>query len=250
MYAWRFPQLRERRFVLGCAGAGTVPGSPGPESPGEPSHAPRGRGWRNRSRTRQFRIAAVGTGLDINRRELLLPGGEQLPFDGLVIASGVEARHLPGTPLHSERVWMLRTPTDARTIDAALAGARHVAVIGGGFIGCEIGRTARTRALDVTITDVSPTLLHRSLGPALGAVARGPAPRPRRPSPPRRLVAATPPSGARWPGMSAPVPTVPRFWSARSLRTPPSLLPPARPARPLRPDRPPSVPTPGPRRAA
>ncbi|MER6386033.1 hypothetical protein [Streptomyces sp. NPDC001250] len=93
----------------------------------------------------------------------------------------------------------------------------------GGFIGCEI---ARTRALDVTITDVSPTLLHRSLGPALGTVARGPAPRPRRPSPPRRLVAATPPSGARWPGMSAPVPTVPRFWSARSPRAPPSLPPP------------------------
>lgn len=108
--------------------------------------------------------------MDLDRRGLLLPGGEQLPFDGLVIASGVEPRHLPGTPLHSERVWMLRTLADARAIDRALAGARHVAVIGGGFIGCEIACTARTRALDVTLIDVSPTLLHRALGPALGAV--------------------------------------------------------------------------------
>ncbi|MGW1286637.1 FAD-dependent oxidoreductase [Streptomyces sp. NPDC002586] len=133
--------------------------------------------------------AAVGPAVlleDADRCARVARRGGDVRFilDGLVIASGVEARHLPGAPLHSERVWMLRTPADARTIDAALAGARHVAVIGGGFIGCEIGRTARTRALDVTITDVSPTLLHRSLGPALGAVARGPAPRPRRPSPP------------------------------------------------------------------
>ncbi|MER6085723.1 NAD(P)/FAD-dependent oxidoreductase [Streptomyces sp. NPDC001833] len=117
-----------------------------------------------------WRLGTRALGLDISRRELLLPGGEQLPFDGLVIASGVEARHLPGTPLHSERGWMLRTLADDRNIDAALAKARHVAVIGGGFIGCEIARTARTRALDVTIIDVSPTLLHRSLGTALGAV--------------------------------------------------------------------------------
>lgn len=107
--------------------------------------------------------------LDIERRELLLPGNERLAFDGLIIASGVEPRHLPGAPLHSDRVWMLRTLADARNVDAALAGARHVAVIGGGFIGCEIACSARTRALDVTLIDVSPTLLHRALGPALGA---------------------------------------------------------------------------------
>ncbi|WP_327432926.1 NAD(P)/FAD-dependent oxidoreductase [Streptomyces sp. NBC_01236] len=117
-----------------------------------------------------WRLGTRALGLDVHRRALLLPGGEQLPFDGLVIAPGVEARHLPGTPLHSERVWMLRTLADARHIDAALARARHVAVIGGGFIGCEVACTARTRALDVTLIDVSPTPLHRALGPALGAV--------------------------------------------------------------------------------
>jgi hypothetical protein len=115
-----------------------------------------------------WRLGTRALGLDIDRRELLLPGGEQLPFDGLVIVSGVEARHLPGTPLHSDRVWMLRTLADTRNIDTALARARHVAVIGGGFIGCEIACTARTRALDVTVVDVSPTPLHRSLGSALG----------------------------------------------------------------------------------
>ncbi|MFD8212218.1 NAD(P)/FAD-dependent oxidoreductase [Streptomyces sp. NPDC059697] len=120
-----------------------------------------------------WRLGTRAAGLDVERRELLLPGGERLPFDGLVIASGVEPRHLPGAPLHSDRVWMLRTLADARAVDRAFAGARHVAVIGGGFIGCEIACTARTRALDVTLIDISPTLLHRALGPALGAVVGG-----------------------------------------------------------------------------
>lgn len=117
-----------------------------------------------------WRLGTRALDLDVERREVLLPGGERLPFDGLIIASGVEPRHLPGAPLHSDRVWMLRALADARNIDAALAGAQHVAVIGGGFIGCEIACSARTRALDVTLIDVSPTLLHRALGPALGAV--------------------------------------------------------------------------------
>ncbi|MER6331419.1 FAD-dependent oxidoreductase [Streptomyces sp. NPDC001034] len=117
-----------------------------------------------------WRLSTRALGLDIERREVLLPGNERLPFNGLIIASGVEPRHLPGAPLHSDRIWMLRTLADARNVDAALAQAQHVAVIGGGFIGCEIACSARTRALDVTIIDVSPTLLHRALGPALGAL--------------------------------------------------------------------------------
>ncbi|MEK2479285.1 NAD(P)/FAD-dependent oxidoreductase [Streptomyces noursei] len=117
-----------------------------------------------------WRLRTRALDLDIEHRELLLPGEERLPFDGLIIASGVEPRHLPGAPLHSDRVWMLRTLADARAIDTALADARHVAVIGGGFIGCELACSARTRALDVTLIDISPTLLTRSVGPALGAV--------------------------------------------------------------------------------
>ena len=119
----------------------------------------------------QWRLGTPAQALDPARRVLTLPGAEQLRYDGLVIATGVEARVLPGTPLHSDRVWMLRTLTDAYGIDRALARASHrVAVVGGGFIGCELAATARRRGLDATIIDVSPTLLTRALGSALGAV--------------------------------------------------------------------------------
>lgn len=117
----------------------------------------------------KWRTGTEITGLDIPGRKIILDHGEELWFDRLIIATGVHARHLPGAPMHSPHVWPLRTLADARAIDRAMVRAKHVAVIGGGFIGCEIASTARERGLDATIIDRSPTLLHRSLGPALGA---------------------------------------------------------------------------------
>lgn len=116
-----------------------------------------------------WRTGTTATGLNTATREVLLPGGERLRYDGLVIATGVDARHLPGAPMHSRRVRTLRTLDDARALDTALDGARSVAVVGGGFIGCEIASTARERALDVTVIDLAPTLLAGSLGTAVGA---------------------------------------------------------------------------------
>jgi len=117
-----------------------------------------------------WRLGARATLLDVDERLLCLPGGERLTYDGLILAGGVQARHLPGTPMHSPHVWMLRTLNDARQIDRLLERAGHVAVIGGGFIGCELASTCRRRVLDVTIIDVSPHVLTRGLGAQLGAV--------------------------------------------------------------------------------
>ncbi len=117
-----------------------------------------------------WRLGTRVLALDLERQQLLLAGGERLGFDGLVIATGIEARHLPGAPVHLPRVRMLRTLADADAIDRALAKADHVAIVGGGFIGCEIAVAARTRGLRPTIIDLSPTLLAASLGPALGAI--------------------------------------------------------------------------------
>ena len=116
-----------------------------------------------------WRTHTAARGLDLGARALLLPGGERLGFDGLVIATGVEARHLPGSPMHSPRVHTLRTLADARAIDTAFTRGRHLTIIGGGFIGCELASTAVERAVRVSIVEPGPTLLGASLGPELGA---------------------------------------------------------------------------------
>src|SRR5204862_2741488 len=45
-----------------------------------------------------IRTGVRATGLDVAGHRITLAGGEQVPFDGLVIATGAIPRHLPGTP--------------------------------------------------------------------------------------------------------------------------------------------------------
>ena len=118
-----------------------------------------------------WRLGCRVLGLDTTRRVITLDGAEEIGYDGLVIATGVHPRVLPGAPMHHPRVHLLRSLEDAFEIDQALGhSTSRVLVIGGGFIGCELASTCRARGLDVTVIDKSATLLTRALGHAMGAV--------------------------------------------------------------------------------
>ncbi|WP_223186568.1 NAD(P)/FAD-dependent oxidoreductase [Streptomyces sp. CBMA29] len=112
------------------------------------------------------------TGLDLAKSAIELRGGEYLPFDGLVLATGVDAKRLPEAPVFSDRVRTVRTIEDAAAIRRAMhaARARRVVILGGGFIGCELACTARENGMDVTLVVHSAPLLRRVLGARVGAV--------------------------------------------------------------------------------
>ena len=67
----------------------------------------------------EWRLGQSATGLDLAERTVLLGGGERLPFDGLVIATGASPKRLPGTD-HLDGVHTLRTLDDCLEIRAAL----------------------------------------------------------------------------------------------------------------------------------
>ena len=110
--------------------------------------------------------------LDVAKRAVELPGGEHLPFDGLIIATGVDAKRLPEAPVLSDRVRTIRTLEDAAAVQRAMHAARahHVVILGGGFVGCELACTARDHGMDVTLVVHSAPLLRRVLGPKIGKV--------------------------------------------------------------------------------
>ena len=117
--------------------------------------------WRTRTRAHK---------LDHGRHIVHLPGGEELKYDGLMIATGVEARHLAGAPRHDPRVHALRTLDDAIAIKETLTRSKgRVVVIGTGFTGCEFASSCREMNRDVTIIGRSKTLFGKALGPELGA---------------------------------------------------------------------------------
>jgi NADPH-dependent 2,4-dienoyl-CoA reductase/sulfur reductase-like enzyme/ferredoxin len=115
------------------------------------------------------------TGLDLAGSALELRGGERLPFDGLVIATGVDAKRLPEAPVFSRRVRTIRTLGDAAAVRRAMHAARahHVVILGGGFVGCELACTAREHGMDVTLVVHSAPLLRRALGERVGSVVAG-----------------------------------------------------------------------------
>jgi NADPH-dependent 2,4-dienoyl-CoA reductase/sulfur reductase-like enzyme len=113
------------------------------------------------------RLGRHATGLDVSGHAVELDGGETLPFDGLVVATGARPRTLRGTPA-LEGIFVLRTLDDCLAIRARLETRPRVVVIGAGFIGSEVAATCRGRGLDVTVLEMLPTPLARAVGTVVG----------------------------------------------------------------------------------
>jgi len=116
-----------------------------------------------------WRLGCRALSLDLERRAVRLEGGEELGFDGLVIATGATPRTLPGTA-GLAGIHVLRTLDDCLALRAELERGPRVAVVGAGFIGAEVAATCRERGLHVTLLEALAAPLVRGIGPELGAL--------------------------------------------------------------------------------
>lgn len=117
----------------------------------------------------ELRLGVAATDLDIGARTVALAGGTEVPFDGLVIATGSTPRTLPRQPT-LDGVFTLRTIDDCHAIRERLDQGARVCVIGAGFIGAEVAATCRGRGLDVTVLEALPQPMVRGVGMTLGEV--------------------------------------------------------------------------------
>jgi len=109
------------------------------------------------------------TGGSLTERRLTLAGGDDLSFDVLVLGLGGTPRRLPGIP-DAENVLTLRSLGDSKAIREALGGARRLLLIGAGFIGAEVGASARTLGKEVLLVEALPVPLQRALGRDVGEI--------------------------------------------------------------------------------
>jgi 3-phenylpropionate/trans-cinnamate dioxygenase ferredoxin reductase subunit len=107
-------------------------------------------------------------GLDLAARRVLLDGGDRIDFDGLVIATGVSPRSLPGADLAG--IHLLRSLDDALSLRADLLARPAVVVVGAGFLGAEVAAVARGMGLDVTLVDPLPVPMYRQFGHRVGVL--------------------------------------------------------------------------------
>jgi 3-phenylpropionate/trans-cinnamate dioxygenase ferredoxin reductase component len=121
-------------------------------------------------------LGVSATSLDVDARLVCLEGGGELPYDGLVIASGSRAKRLGAGPEQggaqqdeSPRQFTLRTIEDAILLKELVASRPSVIVIGGGPLGMEVASGCLHVGCEVTlVSDVAP--LVRQLGGHLAGI--------------------------------------------------------------------------------
>jgi NADPH-dependent 2,4-dienoyl-CoA reductase/sulfur reductase-like enzyme len=114
----------------------------------------------------ELRLGERATALDVPRSRVLV-GADELPFDGLVIATGTRARRVP-TGGDLAGVHVLRSRDDAAAVAKDLRQGPRLVVVGAGFIGGEVASSARQLGLAVTMLEYAPYPLER-LGAGVGA---------------------------------------------------------------------------------
>lgn len=114
-----------------------------------------------------LRLGARAVGLDMTERTVELQSRERLPYDGLIIATGVVPRSLAsGHELAG--VHLLRTIDDALALRRDFRPGQRLVVIGAGFLGCEVAASAQQVGLHVSVVDPLPVPMLRQLGDEVG----------------------------------------------------------------------------------
>ncbi len=118
----------------------------------------------------EWHLGDKATHLNISEKSISLESGNNLSFDGLVIATGARCISLRMAG-EMEGIYTLRGLDDAMAIRSEFeANPQKVVVVGAGFIGAEVAATARQRGLDVTMIEAAPVPFERVLGPDMGNV--------------------------------------------------------------------------------
>ncbi len=118
-----------------------------------------------------FLPGRTAVALDRSAREVVDDRGDRHAYERLLLATGGSPRLLPW---RDERILHFRTVDDFRRVHAALAaGARRVAVVGGGFIGSEMAASLRARGAEVTMIFPEADVCARAFPQDLAAFVTG-----------------------------------------------------------------------------
>ena len=117
-----------------------------------------------------WELGAAATGLE-PARQVVLVGEREVPYDGLLIATGRRARQWPDLP-ELAGFHTLRSLDDSRRLAAAVRPGLRTVIVGAGFIGCEVAATLRGLGVEeVTVVDIAPYPMP-VLGPEISARAQ------------------------------------------------------------------------------
>jgi len=112
------------------------------------------------------RVAKV----DAGAKQIEFEGGERLPYDRLLIATGSHAIRPPVPGIDLPQVLNCWTIEDARAIAAKAHKGTRVLQLGAGFIGCIIMEALAARGVELTVVEMGDRMVPRMMTATAGAM--------------------------------------------------------------------------------
>ncbi|MCC0004835.1 MAG: FAD-dependent oxidoreductase [Methylobacteriaceae bacterium] len=110
-----------------------------------------------------LRLGESVAAIDRAGRIARLASGEALAYEHLILATGALARPATFAGAELDGVLALRDINDAAQLKARLENAKHVVVIGAGFIGLEFAATAAAKGAEVQVVEIAPRVMGRAV---------------------------------------------------------------------------------------
>ncbi|WP_047866021.1 NAD(P)/FAD-dependent oxidoreductase [Rubrobacter aplysinae] len=120
----------------------------------------------------ELRPATPASYLDAGRGVVGVEGGDEIPYDACVLATGSEPIRPPIPGAEDPEVLTMRTVEDSTSLSWLAANGNSVIVVGSGFIGCEAAASLAMRGAEVTVVSLDELPQGALLGEEAGGRIR------------------------------------------------------------------------------
>ena len=94
-------------------------------------------------------------------------------YETLFLSTGTRARDLPIPGARLDGVFSLRKIDDVRALRGPMDAARHIVIVGGGYIGLEVAAVARSEGREVTVLEAEERVMKRVTSPVISRLHAG-----------------------------------------------------------------------------
>ncbi|MDY6878922.1 MAG: FAD-dependent oxidoreductase [Thermodesulfobacteriota bacterium] len=112
------------------------------------------------------------TGIDVDKKEVMVQNGASLAFDKLLIATGADPRPIKAEGMDRKNIFYMRTQAHVQEMLKVLPDVRKALVLGGGLVGFKAAYALMQRGLEVSMLITSGYPLSMQVDEAAGGMIR------------------------------------------------------------------------------